>query len=477
MPSSAKESKVLDIGSRLELFVDRYLLDHLKDAWLELHPPTRREIALQFDAPWEGVASGYPTVIQDGDTYRMYFRGKTGETPDGTPDEVTCYAESPDGVHWTRPKLGLFEVGGTRENNVILGTEFGPVTHNFTPFIDTRPGVPPAERFKGFGRLFRMAGHRSTDGLIGLASADGIHWKKMADKAIIDHSVHPLNTDTAQSCAFWSEMEQRYVCYIRSWYGPGKPQHPGWAGSTRWISRTTSEDFATWSVAQLISFGDAPLEHLYTNQVVPYSRAPHIYIGLPFRFVPERKAVPEHPYPGVSDGVFITSRDGLNWDRTFLEAFIRPGRDRRNWTERSNAAARGIVSTAPDELSIYWTEHKGHPTSRLRRGTLRMDGFASVHAGYAGGEVLTHPLRFAGSGLVLNYATSAVGSVRVEVQDEDGRPIPGYTLAESPEMYGDEIEGVVCWQDGTSVAALAGRPVRLRLVLRDADVYTLRFRP
>ena len=147
-------------------------------------------MALEFNAPWEGMASFYVTVLQDGDTYRMYYRGKTGETPDGTPDEVTCYAESTDGVRWTRPKLGLFEAGGTRENNVILGPELGPVTHNFTPFIDTRPGNPPAERFKGFGGLFRMAGHRSTDGLMGFASADGVHWKKMSDRPIIDHSVH-----------------------------------------------------------------------------------------------------------------------------------------------------------------------------------------------------------------------------------------------------------------------------------------------
>ena len=77
---------------------------------------------------------------------------------------------------------------------------------------------------------------------------------------------------------------------------------------------------------------------------------------------------------------------------------------------------------------------------------------------------------------MLNYATSAAGSVRVEIQDAEGHPLPGYTLAESPERYGDEIEGIMSWQGGASVAALAGRSVRLRLVLRDADVYALRFR-
>ncbi|MBI4340532.1 MAG: hypothetical protein HY680_11365, partial [Chloroflexi bacterium] len=67
--------------------------------------------------------------------------------------------------------------------------------------------------------------------------------------------------------------------------------------------------------------------------------------------------------------------------------------------------------------------------------------------------------------------------VRVEIQDADGRPIPGYALEEGSELYGDEIEGVVPWRDGPDVSALAGRPVRLRFALKDADLYALRFRP
>ena len=100
----------------------------------------------------------------------------------------------------------------------------------------------------------------------------------------------------------------------------------------------------------------------------------------------------------------------------------------------------------------------------------------AVSAGYGGGSLLSKPLRFAGKELVLNYATSAAGSVRVELLDASGRPIPGHRLEESREMYGDEIEAVVSWRGGSSVAAWAGRPVRLRLALTDADVYSLRFR-
>jgi hypothetical protein len=107
---------------------------------------------------------------------------------------------------------------------------------------------------------------------------------------------------------------------------------------------------------------------------------------------------------------------------------------------------------------------------------LRVDGFVSLHADFPGGEVTTHPLTFTGNELTLNYATSAAGSVRVEIQDENGQPIPGYALDDCPDIYGDEIEGVVRWQGGSSVGSLQGRPVRLRFVLADADVYALQFR-
>ena len=111
----------------------------------------------------------------------------------------------------------------------------------------------------------------------------------------------------------------------------------------------------------------------------------------------------------------------------------------------------------------------------LRRYKLRLDGFASAHAPYAGGELVTKPLRFAGGQLELNYSTSAPGGIRVEIQDASGTPIPGFTLAESKEIVGDEIARVVAWNSGADLKRLSGQPVRLRFVMRDADIYGLRF--
>jgi hypothetical protein len=170
----------------------------------------------------------------------------------------------------------------------------------------------------------------------------------------------------------------------------------------------------------------------------------------------------------------MSSRDGVNWHRPFLEAWVRPGHDDRNWTQRSNMPAWGIVQLDPAEFSLYITEHYDWPDHRLRRITVRRHGFASVHAGASGGEFTTRPLTFTGKNLILNYATSAAGSVQVEVQDEQGTPIAGRTLADMPPLFGDELDAVVSWKSGGDLSHLVGKPVRFRFVLKDADLFALR---
>jgi hypothetical protein len=190
------------------------------------------------------------------------------------------------------------------------------------------------------------------------------------------------------------------------------------------------------------------------------------------RFVPDRTRNTEgmdYPGAGVSDAVFMTSRDGVHWDRTFMEAWLRPGADPRNWTHRSNMPGAGIIETAPGEWSLYVGENYGWATNRLQRVTVRRHGFASVHAGHAGGEMLTGPIRFSGGTLRINAASSAVGSVSVEVQGASGRPLKGYALKDARPFFGDELDAAVL-----DVSAVAGRPVRLRFALKDADLFAFR---
>jgi hypothetical protein len=177
----------------------------------------------------------------------------------------------------------------------------------------------------------------------------------------------------------------------------------------------------------------------------------------------------------VSDGVFMSSRGGRRYTRTFMEAFMRPGRDRANWVSRTNMAAYGMVQTAPDELSLYYQHRYAQPGHYLARYTLRLDGFASLNGPYAGGEMVSRPLTFSGTRLVLNYATSGAGSIRIELQDAEGRPLPGHAMDEALTLFGDEIERTYSWKSGSDLAALVGTPVRLRVVLQDADLFSLRF--
>ena len=159
----------------------------------------------------------------------------------------------------------------------------------------------------------------------------------------------------------------------------------------------------------------------------------------------------------------------------FIDPFIRPGIGLQNWTSRTNYPSLNLVPTGDHEISLYVQHEYGQPGHSLWRYTLRTDGFVSVRAPYRGGEFVTRLLRFSGRNLVLNFATSAPGGIRVEIQDPDGRPIDGYTLADCDEVIGNEIERAVTWKGKRDVGSLAGKPVRLRFVMKDADLYSLRF--
>lgn len=466
-----------------ELFVDRQLIAKSEHIELRLHEPQPAGTSLVFDKPWEGAFCGYVTVLHDGDKFRMYYRGLPEAGGDGTAIESTCTAESGDGVHWTKPAVGVYEVNGSRDNNVVLKDQT-PASHNFSPFIDGRPGVPADERFKALGGT-------SQSGLIGFVSADGWRWRRVQDEAVFKDTGWVFDS---QNVAFWSAAERKYVLYYRR-----SPE------GVRAVARATSDDFRHWSAAEQMVMGDGPAEHLYTNQTHPYFRAPHQYIGVAARFMPGRAVLtPEQAaaiqvdpkyFGDISDAVLLTSRGGNRYDRTFMESFVRPGVGWENWTSRTNYPALGIVPTGPAEMSLYIQRNYGQPTHRIDRLTLRTDGFASVHAGYGGGVFETPPLDLtqvvtkeneiqvgAGSGsgrelkLALNYSTSAAGGVRVEVCDAAGQPLNGYRFANCQELIGDEIERVVRWS-GDDALPKGAAPLVLRFFLKDADLYSVTLTP
>ncbi|MSU51239.1 MAG: hypothetical protein EXS37_19485 [Opitutus sp.] len=450
----------VDLGTRWELLVDDWLVESALGAALKLNEPRRAEVVLVTDAPWEGPTSAYFSVLKDGDVIRLYYRGSVGGS-DHSIDQVTCVVESRDGITFTRPTVGLIEVSGSTANNVVWR---GVESHNFAPFIDRNPQARADERYKALGGL-KVPGKNwqqgdTPGGLYAFVSPDGLRWRKLQPAPVLTQGAFD-----SLNLAFWDPARGRYANYSRSF-----------TNKIRTVQSSTSSDFRRWSEAEQNRYGaDVPWEHFYTSATLPCPGAEHLLLAFPKRYVPVRTKIAAHKLPGVSDAVFMSSRDGVAWDRPFLEAWLRPGPDQKNWTERSNMPAWGIVESAPGEWSLYISEHYRWPDNRLRRLVLPRHRIASMHAPARTGEFTTRPVTFTGRQLVLNYATSAAGSLQVEVQDEAGRPLPGFAITDLPPLYGDELDAVVKWKTRADLSSLAGKPVRLHFVLNDADLFALRF--
>jgi hypothetical protein len=283
----------------------------------------------------------------------------------------------------------------------------------------------------------------------------------------------------SQNVAFWSQSENCYLVYFRVY-----------TNHYRRIARAESKDFSKWNNIRLMQYRGAdglatPIEHLYTSQTHPYFRAPQIYIALAARFMLDRqvltpdeaKAIGVHPkyFKDISDAVFMTSRGGDFYDRTFMSAFIKPGIGAENWVSRTTYPALNEVQTGPNEMSFYVNQNYAQPTAHLRRYSLRLDGYSSLRATYEGGEFVTKPLTFSGNRLLLNFSTSAAGGIKIAILDTSGTPIPGFTFEDSVESIGNEIERAARWKNGSDVGKLSGQTVQLHFKMKDADLFAIQF--
>ncbi|MFA5687718.1 MAG: hypothetical protein WC959_00985 [Kiritimatiellales bacterium] len=450
----------IDIGSQLELFVDDYLIENIQGKiGLHLHRPVPQEVVFVTDMPWEGNVCSYYTLFQDENIYRMYYRGTNHRTP--PEDEVICYAYSTNGIDWIRPNLGLIDFKGSKENNIIHN---GVARHNFTPFKDTNPDCPPDEKYKAMG------GHSRTGGLYAFKSADGVNWMLMQDEPVFPSSWEkrsgwPQPWFDSQNLAFWDPVRKAYVLYFRHFRD----------GTYRDVMLTTSPDLIHWSKdPEFLEYPGVSPEHLYTSSIIQYPRNPHFYIGFPTRFL---------SLTAQTEPLFMSSRDGLTFKR-WPEAVIPVDAPADRDGNRSNYIWWGLLELPGNdaEYSIYAHEayYEG-AASRLRRFTYRKDGFVSLRAAPEGGVVETKLLRFSGTQMVLNYKTKAKhfrydgGSVQVEIVDEGGYPVEGFSLSDCEKLQGDSIEQAVVWKSGRTLGMLDGVPVRFRFHMKYADLFSFRF--
>lgn len=439
----------IEINSRRELFVDDFLIESMTEGMrLQVQQPTPQDVIITTDKPWEGNTCAYYTIFQDGELYRMYYRGSHADekTQKSLHREVTCYAESKDGITWTKPELGLFEYEGSKKNNIVWD---GIGTHCFTPFMDENPDCPPEAKYKAISRG-RPVGKK---GLYVFQSPDGIHWSLMKEEPVITEGYFD-----SQNLAFWNTHTRKYVDFHRTF-----------TNGIRDIMTCTSDDFVHWTKPVLLKYPGAPHQHLYTNAIRAYERAPHLLIGFPTRYLPKDSQV---------EPVFMSSRDGVNFHRFDTPVIPRDApQDRMG--NRSNYMAHGLIEipSEPGRMSVFGTEayYEG-PDTRVRRFSYRTDGFVALRTDKGGEELITKPIVFSGKELELNYRTIDKGHIRIAILDEGGKPIPGFDIEDSECLTGDRINAVMTWKGNESrLHELAGKPVRLKFRMSLAEVYSFKF--
>jgi len=474
-------NEVINIKNNREFFWDETMIDVSKTtAKPKIHQFVRRERVITHDEPWEGDGCNYHNFICDNGLYRMYYLGWNMISPDGSQHTLSgirvCYAESKDGINWVKPKLGLREFNGSKENNIILDKNDNSFD-NFFVFIDENPTCPAAEKYKGIGSV--------GDGLWCFVSPDGLNFKKgwlLTNKGQFD----------TMNVIIWDAKRKKYVGFIRGFHNMTDENSP-WTG-VRDIRYMESKDFKNWSDPKLLDFGDADDYPLYTNCVSQYYRGKHVFVGFPSRYV-ERKEWTDtfdkltgrqkrferykiSPRYGltITDCVFMTSRDGYSWKR-YDEAIHRPGPEEpKNWVYGDGYPAVGMIETpgnypgTDNEISMYmFTNHWMGIPAELYRYTMRIDGFVSYNATYKPQILTTKPFIFEGDQLFINFSTSAIGYIYIKIKGEDGNEINSY------ELFGDKIDRQVGFKDGTP-AQFKGKPVVLEIKMSDADIYSFIFK-
>ena len=455
LPAAPAASGVLDLGSQ------RYLL--FDDDWLEpghtvtfvQHSPQKTGVVLEADKPWEDLGIWpWNTVMLDEGVFKMWYDAMTPGAWDTSGPSFKAhlaYATSKDGIHWEKPELGLFEFQGSKQNNLL-----GQFTWLYgSVFKD--PTGPDDRRYKITYPGIRLAW-----------SPDGLRWT---------HSAKPVMRHTTDSAdvMFWDDRLGKYVGYFRyNNHSPETKRVP------REVWRSETSDIEDWP-SPVLSFRhdpqyDRPGTDFYNNGVIKYPWAHHAYFMRPSAF---------HHATDTLEIHLATSRDGVAWRR--------PGKD-RPWIGLGPAGsfdshqlyiASGIVRMG-DELWLYYTGFQAghgkvlvkqsHRVGKVGRAVLRLDGFVSAHGESQPGTLTTRPLRVSGRCLILNYDAGTTGEVRAELRDEADKPIPGFTSGDCKPLFGNQVHGVVSWRRGNDVSAATAKPLRVHLVVSNADVYAFEFR-
>ncbi len=455
-------------GPTRHLFLDPALVRESHGAALVVNPPLREERVLVPDRPWEQLMiTFYTTVREEGGRLRMWYVCR-----DARNQPNVAYAESDDGLNWTKPELGIVEYeGGTANNLVGLHALEGAVYRDPRGAGDEQYVYVSA----GSGGVFRFT------------SPDGLRWTRH------DEPLVRFAPDT-QTVAFWDNRRGKYRVYTR-----GKDPKAPYEHTLRrkvvlletdsLVGRLGSDPkqqpgvrMGDLPVMLQCDERDPPDVDVYTNSIQPYPIDPHWYVGFPALYRHFNANSP-HFNDGRTEVQFVGSRDGVTWHRYGREVYAGPG--------RPGPADGGMIFMGTglvvrgDEIWQYGTRYRtthGDKAGRARqtdgsihRFVQRVDGFVSLDTGNEAGTARTVAIRVTGRRLLLNLDTGALGGMQVGLIGADGSPLPGFGVEACRRLETNSTGAVVTWADGAGLSALQGREVTIEFRSQRTKLYSFRF--
>jgi hypothetical protein len=501
--------QILNVSNRKQLFIDERWFASQQGMTLTVNPPIKTEQVLLPETPWENHGiHGYSNVMDDDGVYKMWYDA-IAEGFDVKPERrALCYATSSDGIHWERPNVNVFDWEGNPNTNIVMPGANGSVMKD--------PNGPDEHRYKGLVIIKENDAWEESRGCICgsydngyylelylVTSPDGIHWKRQSPCAL------PFFHDT-QNLLLFDEKLGRYAAYVR-WSSPGRgrcvarveldnPLDLPWPFITHpdsqrgpGLSRARKGD--ELPVVLLSDESDPSDTDLYTPSVVNYPWAEDAYFSFttPYRHYPYGDTADTTLHGKDSRGRFrndgpvevqlAVSRDGISWNRPDRQPYIPLGLA-GEWDGGQVYIANGMIRKGNEIWQYYCGTHythgaydaaEGDRSGGVGRLVQRLDGFVSADAAYTGGEFTSPLLQFSGEQLALNVNCSAMGEVWVEIQDETGQAIPGYTMSESISVDRNHIAAPVRWQENDHVAELINRPIHLHFKLRACKLYAFQF--
>lgn len=441
---------------------------------LAVHRPrVHPEWVLAPDKPWEKLGiHAYSSFLAHDGKFHCWYETHWQKASIPT-DNGIGHAVSDDGVNWEKPALGVREVLGSRDNNLIdisghgACVCFDPVAVDGAPFKTLmQHNVPPVANK-------RVAGKKWWRQVGGAVSKDGFRW------TVLDEAVLPDNHPDTQNVLTYDPYRGRYVIFTR--------QHDG-RMQRRGVNRSKSETFGNFPCSRPVIESrpqDPPDWDIYCPGYHLWPGCPNAHVMLMSTYRHGTDTVCVH---------LMTSRDGEIWHRPADgAALIDTGDVPLDGAIEQVYACHGILDTGPDEWSIYVKPcFEGHNAPRegrvptgILRATLRKDGFVSLRS-VGEGEFWTVPFKLRGGPIRLNIKTRRSGSVRCGVLGDAygetghagnaGAFVPGFSPTDCVPVEGDHVAAELRWQGG-SLERMKGQVVRLAFQLSQADLYAIDFGP